>query len=60
MDQYNVYRINSVMPLNLTHFVKTSKIVIIITNSLTDLGISELCGASLDHRNNFKPSSRLV
>jgi hypothetical protein len=48
--------INSIMPSDITHFVTTSKIETLITNSLTDLGIDELC----DHSNICKPSNRLV
>jgi hypothetical protein len=59
-DQHSVYRINSVMPSDIPHFVTTSKIETLIMNSHTDFGIGELCAAPLDHRNIFKPSSRLV
>jgi hypothetical protein len=48
------------MSLDTTHFVAASKIETLITNSLADLGIGELCGAPLDHRNICKPSSRFV
>jgi hypothetical protein len=48
------------MSLDTTHFVTAFKIESLIINSLADLGIGELCGAPLDHRNICKPSSRLV
>jgi hypothetical protein len=48
------------MPSDITCFVTTCKIETLITNSLTDFVIGELCGAPLDDRNIFKPSSKLV
>jgi hypothetical protein len=48
------------MSLDTTHFVTASLTETLITGSLSDLGIGELCGAPLDHRNICKPSSRLV
>jgi hypothetical protein len=48
------------MSLDTIHFVTASTVETLITNLLADLGIGELCGAPLDHRNICKPSSRLV
>jgi hypothetical protein len=60
MGEQNAYRINTVMSSDKTCFVTTSRIETLITNSLTDFGIGELCGAPLDDRNIVKPSSKLV
>jgi hypothetical protein len=48
------------MPSDITHFVTTSKFETLIADSLTNLGIGELCGAPLNHRNICKPSGRFV
>jgi hypothetical protein len=60
MDQDNVCMVNAILALDTTHFVIASKIETLITNSFADLGIGELCGAPLDHRNICKLSSRLI